>query len=58
MSAQNPERLRGGIEVAAVDEAVPVGATGAAEFAVVGTGFASVAMAEREGQGARGPEVT
>ena len=58
MSAQNPERLRGGIEVAAVDEAVPVGATGAAEFVVVGTGFASVDAGARRGQEAVRSEVT
>ncbi len=56
MSAQKPERLRGGV-------AVPVGAfalrlarldaaMGAAEFVDVGTGIASVVMLEREEQGA------
>ena len=58
MSAQKPERLRGGSIVVAADELARLGATGAGEFVVVGTGFASVAMVDREGQGAERAEVT
>ena len=58
MSAQKPERLRGGMVAVAADELARLGAKGAGEFVVVGTGFASVAMVDREGQGAERAEVT
>ena len=58
MRAQKPERLRGGVVAVVADELARLGATGAAEFVVVGTGFASVVMLEREEQGAGRGEVT
>ena len=58
MRAQKPERLRGGVVGGVVDEVARLGAIGAAELVVVGTGIASLAMLERGEQGARRGEVT